>query len=395
MMARKLAKVWMWRASMVGRLVKRSASFNSLTANQSRASDARLPAILMAKDEQDVLDGFLKEASRYFNPIVVLDGSIGAAWESSKRIYDRYDAVSQVLRDKDVSDGPVRDGARQFLLEALRQQIGFGHWVAVLHADEFFNADPRPFVAAVNPRFSPTLRVQVLHHFLHESRRPSWGHVATLPVRERVPHFMWPGVSEERFFFDDGAVAYDVELHSRVVPSDLPPGIYLPGLTVSQFNYRSPEQAIGRALDRTQSSWQTSHYDFIDDSDSVFVESLNHDGRPYANGGARRHHAGIASASVRAFDDLPGGILDSRVADSRVERISTDRRLLENPGIWRALIWAYHGRSSRSGFQTDANAQARLATALPLAKRSIPLAVRESCLDLYRRCEVPHAAKDC
>lgn len=245
--------------------------------------DSRLIGLLMVRDEDDILDEMLATATRWFDRILVLDGTpAGPARDRTDAILDRTPEVVFRLRDEDL-DHPVRDGARQHLLAEARRRFGTGHWIGILHADEFLDQDPRPMLAAHNPGLDPSLRVRLVHTFLHTADRAEWATNAELPVRERLTRCMWPGVPEARFFHDFGDRDYDVMHHGKVIPTSFRNGPLVDGYVITGYNERDPAQLLERARDRAATEWQRGHYSRLDDGlDAAFTDTLDLPDAPFA-----------------------------------------------------------------------------------------------------------------
>lgn len=234
--------------------------------------DDRFIGLLMIRTENDVLPESLASMTRYFDRILVLDGTPkGPERDRCRDILSMHDEVVAVFADEDVG-APIRDGARQILLDEARSQFGVDNWIGILHGDEFHDNSPADLLRRHNPLLDPSIRVRVIHHFLHTDDAADWEERATLPVAERVRHYMWPGIPETRFFFDNGVRNYRLQQHSQVVPRGLRIGPLVDGYHIRQYNYRSPQQALDRATDRLSREWQEAHYAQM--LDNAFVATL-------------------------------------------------------------------------------------------------------------------------
>jgi hypothetical protein len=189
---------------------------------------------------------------------------------------DEFEEVKAVIRDSDTKGPfPIRDGARFYLLEEVRKRYGVNNWIGVLHGDEMYTRDPRPFLKMINPYLMPVVMVRLCHFFLHTTDRGKWSDIAGEPVEDRVTHYMWPGDWEKRFFYDTGKFQYDPACHGLVVPYASAFRKSLDNFVIKQYNYRTPEQMHARAAQRIGSNWQKNHYEHIKEESLFFVDSLH------------------------------------------------------------------------------------------------------------------------
>ncbi|MEZ5246669.1 MAG: glycosyltransferase family 2 protein [Acidimicrobiales bacterium] len=295
----------------------------------------------MIRDEDDILDDMLTCATRWFDRILVLDGTgNGPARTRTDEILARFPEIVVHLRDEDL-DHPARDGARQYLLAEARRRFGVGHWIGVLHADEFLDQDPRPMLAARNPARDASIRVRLVHTFLHTSDRPGWEETADRPVRERVGHLMWPGVPEARFFFDAGDRDYEPMHHGKVIPTSFRNGPLVDGYVITQYNERDPAQLLDRARGRAESEWQRAHYGRLDSGiDAAFTDTLDLPDSPFAPEFAGdpegpfvvRHRADVPVGPLEARPDTPvdapaAEVFGSAPAAALASLVAAPRRL--------------------------------------------------------------------
>jgi len=238
----------------------------------------RMIGIMMTRNENDILKETLNNITPIYDRIFVLDGTEPEEeFSLARRILEQFEEVKVILRDADTSGPfPIRDGARQYLLQKVRETYGVNNWIGVLHGDELYTQDPRPILTNTNPSISPVVQARLCHFFLHKDDQANWDHIRSLPVEARLTHYMWPGTPEDRFFFDDGRVNYDPSRHSLVVPYDRSrTRILLDAFVIKQYNYRTPEQALRRAKQRIATAWQRNHYQHIAEEKAVFVHSLH------------------------------------------------------------------------------------------------------------------------
>jgi hypothetical protein len=221
--------------------------------------------LMLIKDEQDVLEETLSNHLKFCDMIFVLDGTIGTDRDISYSIC--RDKVYGYWTDEEVGR-TIRDGSRQFLLDKARDVVGSNNWYVVLHGDEIWGSDPRPLMM---DEHEIAYAVKFYHFFPHISQRSCW-EFGKKSIEKCCEWYMVPPTPEVRIFFDAG-LNYDYSKHSRTVPIGL--RVEQSDLIVKSYNYRSPEQAHRRAVDRKITGWQTNHYaHLLDSADGFFVSSL-------------------------------------------------------------------------------------------------------------------------
>jgi len=248
------------------------------TEAPSRPGDGRtLIGLLMIRDEDDMLAEALRNHARFCDAILVLDGSDDAAYARSRAIAAACPSVREHWRDADTGFPlPLRDGARRFLLERARARFGRGNWYAILHGDELWGEDPRPYLDAMPPDCD-ALAVRLFHFFPHPSQRGvwDWGRPGARDrsIEALARWYMLPPIAEHLIFWDAGHAEYDPARHSCTVPQGL--ATWQSDCVVKQYNYRSPEQAATRARQRARDGWQQNHYQhLLAGPDAFFRHSL-------------------------------------------------------------------------------------------------------------------------
>lgn len=107
-------------------------------------SRPRIHSILLAKNEADVIEYCLREASKWSDFIYVYDGdSTDDTWEIVNSLKSK-----QIIPFK--QDGKVfREGLRAEVFNAYRSNAREGDWWCQLNTDEFYIDDPVQFLAEV------------------------------------------------------------------------------------------------------------------------------------------------------------------------------------------------------------------------------------------------------
>ncbi len=234
--------------------------------------------LMMIREEQDMLNEALNNHSRFCDSIFVLDGTKGEGKKVSEEICRSYEVVKEYWQDEQAGlPLPLRDGARQFLLDMARKKFGTGNWCAILHGDEIWAMDP---YKTIQPVYQENVGIAIhLYHFIpHISQKEEWNYGHGVSIESLCKWYMFPPIWEFRLFRDSGKFDYPTTKHSITIPPDLP--TRESNIVVKQYNYRTPEQAHRRALQRKQANWQQRHYEhLLDGTDSFFIATLAAPGR--------------------------------------------------------------------------------------------------------------------
>jgi glycosyltransferase involved in cell wall biosynthesis len=103
--------------------------------------------LMLTRNEEDVIAEVMDANQKYFDKILVLDGSS----DRTAEIVRSYDCVKYFLKDTEMLDKlpnhKFEDGARQFLLEKAQAMFPVEGWFTLLHGDEIWHDDPN-WVAA-------------------------------------------------------------------------------------------------------------------------------------------------------------------------------------------------------------------------------------------------------
>ena len=144
------------------------------------------------------------------------------------------------------------------------------------------------------------IAVNLYHFFPHISQRDTWSFHAGDSIEALAQWYMLPPIPEHRLFWDSGSYDYVCDAHSRTIPSGMP--WRQSNIVLKQYNYRTPEQAHRRAVERKRQYWQENQYQhLLDGPAGFFVNTL-------AQHGMRWAHAvpvGGGRASNVSADPLP------------------------------------------------------------------------------------------
>lgn len=240
-------------------------------------------ALMLVKDEIDVIDAVIDHARGWADRIVVLDtGSTDGTWERLQAMDD-----GQVVAWMQTAE-PYHDSQRADMMAHFRHEAAPGDWWCKLDADEFFHDDPRQFLAAV-PRPYHCVFKRSIDYVLTPAD------VETLPfdlgfaaVRPRMHHILPVCHTEFRFFRHRHALRW---ARPAWAPHNKGPK-YPDPITVKHYQFRSPEQIqhrldVRNALPRgdgrelfkhiRETHWREVLYDprdVIDDTDVSDLRTL-------------------------------------------------------------------------------------------------------------------------
>jgi glycosyltransferase involved in cell wall biosynthesis len=198
----------------------------------------RLHALVLVKNEADVIEEMLRAAAAWCDRIHVLDnGSDDGTDEIVRRLADELPAVHYLGQDL----RPYSNDVRDVILRRCAKEARAGDWWCIVDADEFLVDDPRPFLAAVHRRYRQVFMLRYDYLFTtedHEAYRRDPAAFHARPVRERLRHFQVSDFTDARFF-----------RHERDIRSTPERGryrAYPARLRMRHYAYRSPEQIAVR-----------------------------------------------------------------------------------------------------------------------------------------------------
>ena len=200
-------------------------------------------AILLVKDEADIIGAALQSASEWADGIFVLDnGSSDGTWELLQSMQ------SNVIHPWRQEFAPYRRSLRADIFNHFRHHASTGDWWCNMDADEFYVDDPRQFLASVAPRYHVVFKKSIDYRLTREDVTEN--HFSGRFEDDRaILRYVEPRCWTEMRFFRHRE---RLQWHSsgpRV--SNLPRrvGLHYPTpILVRHYQYRSPDQ-IQRRLD--------------------------------------------------------------------------------------------------------------------------------------------------
>jgi glycosyltransferase involved in cell wall biosynthesis len=227
--------------------------------------------LLMTCNEEDCITEVMNEHTKYFDKILVLDGST----DRTEEIIRSYKAVKYFLKDKDIIDKmpgkQFKDGARQFILEKAQEMFGFGGWFTILHGDEIFYDNPVEMAEQAEKTGAEKINWYAMNFFLHTTDQER-NLAAIKSVQERVIWYC-PGFLEIRSFKNKRGIHYRLEEHARCFPHGIGWKIFHNFPIYKHYPYRSVAQIIRKRNYNANREFSASYGDFNNEA-SCFLDLL-------------------------------------------------------------------------------------------------------------------------
>jgi glycosyltransferase involved in cell wall biosynthesis len=227
--------------------------------------------LMLTHNEEDVIEEVMKVNQKYFDKILVLDGSS----DRTEEIVRSFGCVKYFLKDKNILDKlPNRkfeDGARQLLLEKAQDMFPIEGWFTLLHGDEIWHDDPNWVAAEAETARAEKVNWYVMNFFLHTSDKGrKLDEIRS--VQERV---LWycPGYLEIRSFRNKKGLSYDLAQRHNVLPRGIGWQIYKHFPIYKHYPYRSVSQIMRKKQQNIDTGFSVS-YGRFENEDQCFVEML-------------------------------------------------------------------------------------------------------------------------
>jgi glycosyltransferase involved in cell wall biosynthesis len=198
--------------------------------------------IMMTCNEGDIIEEVMKENTKYFDKIFVLDGST----DKTPEIIRSFDAVKYFITDKDLNyPGRVTDGARQFLIDKAQEMYGAEGWFTLLHGDEIFYDNPIKIAEMAEKAGAEKVNWQPHNFFLHTSDMNK-DFSAIKSVQDRVTWYSPAECVEIRQYRNKPGIQYDIYRYNWILPKGigLKTILYFPNY--KHYVYRSAEMMMKR-----------------------------------------------------------------------------------------------------------------------------------------------------
>lgn len=204
-----------------------------------RKKDFKIHSICLVKNEADIIEHCLTEASAWSDYIYVYDGaSTDGTWE--KVLAMQNDSIIPWKQDGKV----FQESLRGEVFTAFKHQAKPGDWWCHLDADEFYIQSPRHFLANVKPYIHVVWGNTIEYYLTHEDAE-------TIDFDRPMPELLSQlsaykaENSEPRFFRHRDRLIWDTGSWPHHV------GIVNPEKIVyKHFKYRSPQQIQRRLATR-------------------------------------------------------------------------------------------------------------------------------------------------
>lgn len=227
--------------------------------------------LMVTRDEEDVIAEVMEANKKYFDKILVLDGSS----DRTEEIIRSYDCVKYFLKDREIigrlPGRKFEDGARQFLLEKAQEMYPVEGWFTLLHGDEIWHDNPNLIAEEAEKARAEKVNWYVMNFFLHTTDKGKELE-AVKSVQERV---LWycPGFLEIRQFKNKPGIRYDLSQRHDVTPRGIGWRIYKYFPIYKHYPFRSVAQIMKKKRQNALSGFSVT-YEKFSGADSCFVDIL-------------------------------------------------------------------------------------------------------------------------
>jgi len=228
-------------------------------------------ALMMTYNEADCIEEVMNEHTKYFDKILVLDGSN----DGTEEILRSYPQVKYLIKDKDIIDKlpnhKIEDGARQFLLEKAQEMYGYEGWITLLHGDEVFYDNPVQVAEAAEREKADKVNWYVMNFFLHTSDMGK-DLESNKSLQERVTWYC-PGFLEIRQYRNKKGIYYNPVRGGKTLAEGVSWRIYSKFPVYKHYPFRSVAQMLRKKKQHDQTGFACT-YRYLTDERSCFRDIL-------------------------------------------------------------------------------------------------------------------------
>lgn len=225
--------------------------------------------LMMTYNEVDIIHEVMDNNSKYFDKILVLDGSN----DGTTDIIRSYKNVVYLIHDDEIfPKRRVSDGMRQFLLEKAQEMFPIEGWFTILHGDEILVDNPNDIAIRAEKAGSEIVNWHALNFFLHTSEKGKQIN-ADERIQDQVRHYS-PGGLEVRQFKNKPNIYYDITHTGRVFPYGIKQKILLDYPIFKHYVIRGPQQ-----FKHKDGTWSTKINTGKDNEPDIFRDQINHFGK--------------------------------------------------------------------------------------------------------------------
>lgn len=223
-------------------------------------------ALVVVKDEADVIRPFLEHAREWAEKIFILDnGSTDGTWE----ILQNYNSEKIVVWKRDPRT--FSNSLRGDLFRNFKDEASFGDWWCVrTDIDEFYLDNPREFLSSVPPMYN-VVKKKSLEFCLtktdYKEKEFTGEFVKDKDKIEFVKPFLW---SEVRFIRHTPTLRWKKGKGSPQVAGL----VYNPKILCSHYQSRSPQQIEKRFINRNTAKANTKEKIFAHVSSGNWKDEL-------------------------------------------------------------------------------------------------------------------------
>lgn len=228
--------------------------------------------LMMSGNEIDVIEEVMETNKKYFDKILVIDGST----DGTEEVIRSYDCVKHFIKDAEILDKiPCHrpcDGLRQFILEKAQEMFPIEGWFTILHGDEIFHDDPNWVADEAEKVKAEKVNWYMMNFFLHTSNKED-DLESVKSVQEKILYYC-PGGIEIRQFRNKKGICYDLTRYHDVLPRGIGLKIYKYFPIIKHYPYRLVKQILGKKKEYGDAFFTGTYYRFSN-RDSCFHDILD------------------------------------------------------------------------------------------------------------------------